>query len=168
MKKIATHKRILGAYKEKLAPVQQMKLDKWIKLRISKNPHKLGVNLKNHTCTYNLWQLTGESCVYTVVAISRVRVKSTKDFVSLFLTMEAIRKTYDICINPNDPPRIVRPTGRLTKRRKEAIQPRAPTNGHKVRMTFQVTCSKCEEKGDYFKTCKEAPKNPNWQPKRKK
>ncbi|XP_016194867.1 uncharacterized protein LOC107635819 [Arachis ipaensis] len=169
MNKMARHKRILGAYKGKLAPVQQMKLDKWIKpeihkwnaqwcgdndrvvFEVSRNTHKLGVNLKNQTCTCNLWQLTGVPCVHAVAAISRVRVKAAEDFVSPFLTMEAIRKTYDICINSvpseefweptdqlkEDPPKIVRPVGRPVKRRKESATPPAPTDGSKVRRTFQ-------------------------------
>ncbi|KAL4327647.1 hypothetical protein AHAS_Ahas13G0121000 [Arachis hypogaea] len=96
--------------------------------------------------------------------------------------MEAIRKTYNICINhvnieenwkltdqlKADPQKIVRLAGRATKRRKESVPPPAPADGHKVRRTFQVTCSKCGEKGHYFKTCKGAPKIPNWQPKSRK
>ncbi|KAL4299827.1 hypothetical protein AHAS_Ahas17G0139800 [Arachis hypogaea] len=96
--------------------------------------------------------------------------------------MDAIRKTYDICINPvpseefweptdqlkADPPKIVRPVGRPVKRRKESATPPAPSDGSKVRRTFQVTCSKCGEAGHYFKTCKGVPKNPNWQPKRRR
>ncbi|RYR50976.1 hypothetical protein Ahy_A06g026038 [Arachis hypogaea] len=87
MKKRATHKRILGTYKGKLALVQQMKLDKLIKPRshkrnahwrgdndkvvfeVSRNSHKLGINLKNHICTCNLWQLIGVPCVHAVAAI---------------------------------------------------------------------------------------------------
>ncbi|XP_057745168.1 uncharacterized protein LOC130963035 [Arachis stenosperma] len=168
MNKMARHRRILGTYKGRLAPVQQMKLDKWIKPQshkwnaqwcgdndrvvfdVSRNTQKFGVNLKNQTCTCNLWQLTGVPCVYAVAAISRVRVKSAEDFVSPFLTMEAIRKTYDICINPvpseeyweqidklkADPPKIVRPVGRPVKRRKESVTPQTPTDGNKVRRTF--------------------------------
>ncbi|XP_020981432.1 uncharacterized protein LOC110272973 [Arachis duranensis] len=104
-----------------------------------------------------------------------MRVKSAENFLSPFLTMKTIRKTYGICFNPvnskefwepsdqlkPDPLRIVRPAGRPTKRRKEAVQPPAPVDGNKVRRTFHVTCSKCGEKGHYFKTCKGAPKNPN-------
>ncbi|XP_057747820.1 uncharacterized protein LOC130967013 [Arachis stenosperma] len=193
MNKMARHKRILGAYKGKLAPVQQMKLDKWIKpeshkwnaqrcgdndrivFEVSRNTQKLEVNLKNQTCTC-------VPCVHAVAAISRVRVKAAEDFVSPFLTMEAIRKTYDICINPvpsekfwepteqlkADPQKIVRPVGRPIKRRKKSATPPAPTDGSKVRRTFQVTCIKCGEAGHYFKTCKGAPKNPNWQPKRRR
>ncbi|XP_072086974.1 uncharacterized protein [Arachis hypogaea] len=120
MNKMARHKRILGAYKGRLAPVQQMKLDKWIK------PQSV-------------------PCVHAIAAISRVRVKSAVDFVSPFLTMETIRKTYDICINhvlseeyweptnqlKADPPKIVRPVGRPTKRRKESATPPAPSDGNK-------------------------------------
>ncbi|RYQ82538.1 hypothetical protein Ahy_B10g101127 [Arachis hypogaea] len=87
----------------------------------------------------------GVPCVHAIAAISRVRVKSAIDFVSPFLTMETIRKTYDICINhvlseeyweptnqlKADPPKIVRPVGRPTKRRKESATPPAPSDGNK-------------------------------------
>ncbi|MED6227601.1 hypothetical protein PIB30_115314, partial [Stylosanthes scabra] len=65
-------------------------------------------------------------------------------------------------------PRIVRPPGRPKKKRTKAARPPPPAaHGDKVRRTFQVTCSKCGEKGHYYKTCKGAPRNNNWQPKKK-
>ncbi|MED6226112.1 hypothetical protein PIB30_100289, partial [Stylosanthes scabra] len=39
--------------------------------------------------------------------------------------------------------------------------------GDKLKKSFQVTCSKCGQKGHNFKTCKGAPSKPNWQPCRK-
>ncbi|MED6109534.1 hypothetical protein PIB30_034659 [Stylosanthes scabra] len=66
-------------------------------------------------------------------------------------------------------PRIIIPPGRPRKKRTEvAIFPPQPINGDKVRRTFQVTCSKCGEKGHYYKTCKGAPQSKDWQPKTKK
>ncbi|MED6159205.1 hypothetical protein PIB30_040142 [Stylosanthes scabra] len=97
--------------------------------------------------------------------------------------MDAIRATYDIHVNPvtseefwhptegpkPTAPRIVRPLGRPRKKRTEAAcPPPQPVNGDKVRRTFQVTCSKCGEKGHYYKKCKGAPQSRDWQPKRKK
>ncbi|MED6110504.1 hypothetical protein PIB30_043675 [Stylosanthes scabra] len=98
--------------------------------------------------------------------------------------MDAIRRTYDIGIKPMNSeeywepsdlikpiaPRIFRPPGRSRKKRTEASRPPPPppNNGEKVRRTFQVTYSKCGDKGHYYKTCKGAPSNPNWQPKTKK
>ncbi|MED6117293.1 hypothetical protein PIB30_108621, partial [Stylosanthes scabra] len=101
MIKMANHKRILSAYKGKLAPAQQKRLD-----------------------------------------------RPAEDFVSPYLTMDAIRRTYDICIKPvnseqywepNDlpkptAPRIFRPPGRPQKKRTEAGAPHpppAPVNGDK-------------------------------------
>ncbi|MED6214353.1 hypothetical protein PIB30_102224 [Stylosanthes scabra] len=40
--------------------------------------------------------------------------------------------------------------------------------GDKLKKTFKVTCSKCGEKGHTYKTCKGAPSNPNWKPRRNK
>ncbi|MED6128375.1 hypothetical protein PIB30_097126 [Stylosanthes scabra] len=127
--------------------------------------------------------LLGMPCVHAVAAISKVRVKPVEEFVTPFLTMDAIRVTYDIHVNPVNSeefwyptagekptaPRIIRPPGLPRKKRTEAARPPpAPINGDKVRRTFQVTCSKCGEKGHYYKTCKGAPQRKYWQPKRKK
>ncbi|MED6142723.1 hypothetical protein PIB30_000288 [Stylosanthes scabra] len=57
------------------------------------------------------------------------------------------------------PPPIVCPAGRPTKRRvKDHID---MIIENKVRKTCQVTCSKCGEKGHYYKICKGAPRDPN-------
>ncbi|XP_016167221.1 uncharacterized protein LOC107609716 [Arachis ipaensis] len=202
IKKMAKHKRILGRCIGKLAPMQQWRLDRHIKpqshkwnaqwsgdndrvlFEVTRGKHKLGVNLQQHTYTCNAWQLTGMPCVHAVAAISKLRIKAAEDFVSPYLTMDAVRKTYDLCVNPVNskkfwektdhpkpqPPRIVRPAGRPKKRRTEsgAPPPPPPVIGDKMKRTFQVTYSKCGEKGHYYKTCKGAPAKPDWQPKRKK
>ncbi|MED6133868.1 hypothetical protein PIB30_032331 [Stylosanthes scabra] len=41
-------------------------------------------------------------------------------------------------------------------------------NPNKVRKTFEVTCSKCGEKGHYYRTCKNNPQDPNSKPMTKK
>ncbi|MED6163846.1 hypothetical protein PIB30_083978 [Stylosanthes scabra] len=41
-------------------------------------------------------------------------------------------------------------------------------NPNKVRKTFEVTCSKCGEKGYYYRTCKNNPQDSNWKPMTKK
>ncbi|MED6223982.1 hypothetical protein PIB30_079424 [Stylosanthes scabra] len=65
-----------------------------------------------------------------------------------------------------DPPPIVRPAGRPVKRRiKDHVD---MIIGNKVRKTCQVTCSKYGEKGHYYKTCKGAPRDPNWKTKSRK
>ncbi|RYR11939.1 hypothetical protein Ahy_B04g069440 [Arachis hypogaea] len=105
-----------------------------------------------------------------IAAISRLRIKAAEDFVSPYLTMDAVRKTYDLCVNPVNskkfwektnhpkpqPPRIVRLAGRPKKRQTESGAPLPPPP------------HKCGEKGYYYKTCKGAPVKPDWQPKRKK
>nr|XP_025611893.1 uncharacterized protein LOC112705273 [Arachis hypogaea] len=158
MKKIGKHKRILGRCTGKLAPAQQWRLDKHIKpqshkwnaqwsgdndrilFKVTREKHKLGVNLQQHTCTSNAWQLTGMPCVHAVAVISKLRIKAAEDFLSPYLTMDAVRKTYDLCVNlvnseefwektdhpKPQPPRIVTPAGRPKKRRTESGAPPPP------------------------------------------
>ena len=76
MRKMVRHKIVLGTYIGKVAPVQQKRLDKqklqsnhWHSVWTGDDDHarfevhhhstKLAVNLNQHTCTCNLWQLTG-------------------------------------------------------------------------------------------------------------
>ncbi|XP_057760100.1 uncharacterized protein LOC130980435 [Arachis stenosperma] len=147
IKKMANHKWILSSYTEKLAPAQQKRVDKFIKpgchkwiaqwsgdnnrvlFEITRGKQKLEMNLQQHTCTCNMWQLSGMLCVYAVAAISKLRVRTAEDFVSPLLTMDAIRTTYNVCVKPvnseefwkeasqpkPDPPRITRPAGRSKK-----------------------------------------------------
>ncbi|MED6110961.1 hypothetical protein PIB30_047895 [Stylosanthes scabra] len=84
-------------------------------------------------------------CVHAVAAISWVKIRHVEDFVSPFLTMDAIRKTYDTTVKPVNnekyweptdaprpiAPRIVRPAGRPRKKRTEAVPPPAPVDGDK-------------------------------------
>ncbi|XP_020999379.1 uncharacterized protein LOC110281454 [Arachis duranensis] len=176
---MANHKRILSSYTGKLTPAQQKRVDKFIKpgshkwtaqwsgdnnrilFEITRGKQKLEVNLQQHTCTCNMWQLSGMLCVYAVAAISKLRVRTAEDFVSPLLTMDAVRATYNVCVKPvnseefwkeasqpkPDPPRITRPVGRPKKRRSDAAHPPPQPNGDKVRSTFQVTCNKCGKKG---------------------
>ncbi|MED6129664.1 hypothetical protein PIB30_110162 [Stylosanthes scabra] len=79
-------------------------------------------------------------CVHGVAAIAKLGLKPVEEFVSPFLTTNAIRATYDICINPMTSeefwyptdaprptaPRIVRPPGRPRKKRTEAARPPPP------------------------------------------
>ncbi|XP_057755774.1 uncharacterized protein LOC130974956 [Arachis stenosperma] len=82
-------------------------------------------------------KLTEMPYVHAVAAISKLRIKVTEDFVSPYLTIDAVRKTYDLCVNPVNskefwektdhpkpqPPRIVRPAGRPKKHRTESGAP---------------------------------------------
>ncbi|MED6191076.1 hypothetical protein PIB30_112557, partial [Stylosanthes scabra] len=91
-------------------------------------------------------------CVHAVAAISKVRVKPVEEFVTPFLTMDAIRATYDIHVNPVNSeefwyptagekptaPRIIRPPGRPRKKRTEAARPPPPPiNGDKAKARRQ-------------------------------
>nr|XP_025611980.1 uncharacterized protein LOC112705360 [Arachis hypogaea] len=147
---------------------------------------RVAVNLQRHTCACNVWQLTGLPCKHAVAAISRLRKQGLKpeDFAHKWLTMDVVRATYGDSIKPvnseefweetnrlrPEAPIIRRPPGRPTKKRAVDVvaESQMQQQGHNVRKSFQVTCSKCGQKGHYHMTCKGAPANPNWQPKRKK
>ncbi|MED6227041.1 hypothetical protein PIB30_109584, partial [Stylosanthes scabra] len=111
------------------------------------------------------------------IAMHRNGGYSPDDFVHKSLTMEVVRATYSHVVqlvpssefwNPTgcggiEPPPIVRPAGRPRGRRiKDHVD---MIIGNKVRKTCQVTCAKCGETGHYYKTCKGAPKDPNWKTK---
>ncbi|RYR03257.1 hypothetical protein Ahy_B06g082115 [Arachis hypogaea] len=94
--------------------------------------------------------------------------------------MDVIRATYGDSIKPVNSEELWKETNRLhleapnIKRslkdqlRKEVLIGSDKRISHKVKEVFQVTCSKCRQKGHYYRTCKGTPVNPNWQPKRKK
>ncbi|MED6141657.1 hypothetical protein PIB30_105643 [Stylosanthes scabra] len=105
-----------------------------------------------------------------------------EDFVHPWLCMDSIHATFKHSINPVpsehywanrdylriEAPIIKRPIGRpkVHKRKKDPIE--NLIQGDKLKKTFKVTCSKCGEKGHTYKTCKGAPSNPNWKPRRNK
>ncbi|MED6113122.1 hypothetical protein PIB30_067959 [Stylosanthes scabra] len=96
--------------------------------------------------------------------------------------MEAIHATYKFNISPvpskeywtttkymkTDPPFIKRPIGRPKVHDRKRDQVEDLIEGHKLKKTFMITCSKCGENGHNFKPCKGAPSNPNWKPKTRK
>ncbi|XP_020972458.1 uncharacterized protein LOC110269143 [Arachis ipaensis] len=198
MRKMAAHKKKLEKHVSALAPVQQKRLDDFIKPKSQKwkaiwagdskrvlfevhcRNHKVGVNLEERTCTCNLWQLTGMPCRHAVAARSKMDLRP-EDFVHKWLTMKAVRATYSHCIKPVNseeywvqsdapktlPPPIKRAAHRpKMKRRSDPIE--KEMNPNKCRKTFQVTCSKCGQLGHYYKTCTNAPQDPNWKPMTKK
>ncbi|XP_015956797.1 uncharacterized protein LOC107481097 [Arachis duranensis] len=117
MRKRAMHKKRLEHHTGILAPVQQKKLDQFIKPKSTKwratwagnsdrvlfevhmQRHKVGVNLQSKTCTCNVWQLTGMPCRHAVAAMAKMGLKA-EDFVHKWLTMDAIKSGYSVCINP--------------------------------------------------------------------
>ncbi|XP_016207161.1 uncharacterized protein LOC107647607 [Arachis ipaensis] len=108
MRKIATHKKKLENHSGHLAPVQQKKLDEFVKPKANKSraiwagdndrvlfelhrgTNKVGVNLQQRTCTCNVWQLT---------AMYKISLKP-EDHVHKWLTMQSIKATYMHCIKP--------------------------------------------------------------------
>ncbi|XP_057719130.1 uncharacterized protein LOC130933515 [Arachis stenosperma] len=160
MRRMAQHKKALSMYTGVVAPVFEVQM----------HMKKLGVHLGNSTCTCNMWQLTGISCVHAMAAIAK-RGDRADTYVHKWLKMDAFRATYGHSISPvyseeyweksgeisSIPPKIKRPIGRPVKRRKrDPVEDGA--EGNKAKRTFRVTCGKCGETGHNAKTCKGAPK----------
>ncbi|XP_016165518.2 uncharacterized protein LOC107608150 isoform X2 [Arachis ipaensis] len=198
MRRMTKHIRLLEHHRGKLAPVQEKRLQmkikpssRWIaewvgdnerkRFEVTRKKTKVDVDLIKHTCSCNTWQLTGMPCIHAIAAI-RKRHDQVEDYVHPWLCMESIHKTYAHCIKPVPseefwttteqlrpvPPPIKRPIGRPKVHNRNKDPAEAHIQGEKLKRSFQVTCSKCSEKGHNYKTCKGAPSNPNWKLKKKK
>ncbi|XP_058783516.1 uncharacterized protein LOC131658211 [Vicia villosa] len=196
MRRMASHKRVLGTCKSILPPVQQRKIEKlkvesnkWTpqitgddQYEVRRHGTSLGVNLDLQTCICQMWQLTGMPCIHAIAVIA-YKVEKYENYVHQWLTMEALNATYDHYILPvnsqeywkitehpkPEPPKLKRPIGRPKKhRRKNAISEDMPGSGtRKVKRRYEVIRPKCGEAGHYEKTCKGPPK-PGYVKKNKK
>ncbi|XP_072077727.1 uncharacterized protein [Arachis hypogaea] len=163
------HIRLLEHHSGKLAPVQEKRLQRLIKpssrwiaewvgdnerkrFQVSRKQTKVDVDLIKHTCSCNVWQLTGNMvcgfdsgmpCIHGIAAIRKRHDQVTTDQ-----------------LRPAPPP-IKRPIGRPKVHNRNKDPAEAHIQGDKLKRSFQVTCSKCNEKGHNYKTCKGAPSNPN-------
>ncbi|XP_057745260.1 uncharacterized protein LOC130963129 [Arachis stenosperma] len=130
MRKKTMHKKRLEHHTGILAPVQQKKLDQFIK------PKSM-------------------PCRHVVAAMAKMGLKP-EDFVHKWLTMDAIRSAYSVCINPVNseeywnptdspqplPPPIKKPTHRPKMKRKVNFV-ETEMNSHKAKNSFKVTCNRC-------------------------
>ncbi|RYQ83318.1 hypothetical protein Ahy_B10g101964 [Arachis hypogaea] len=103
-------------------------------------------------------------CKHEVAAMAKIGLKA-EDFVHKWLTMDVITTTYANCIKLVNalrllPPTIKRATHR-SKLKKRADPIERELNTTKVKKIFIATCSKCGQKGHYYKTCTNAPQDPN-------
>ncbi|XP_015934181.1 uncharacterized protein LOC107460337 [Arachis duranensis] len=198
MRRMVNHKRVLDNHTEKLAPVQQKRMErllslstKWMaewvgdnerkRFEVSRKASKVDVDLIKYTCSCNKWQLTSMPCIHALAAI-RKRRDQPQDYVHPWLCMESIRRIYAHCIQPvpssefwarteftqPDPPIIKRGIGRPKVHNRQKDPAEPMMQGGKLKKSFSVSCNKCGEKGHNYKTCKGAPSNPNWKPKTKK
>ncbi|XP_052111595.1 uncharacterized protein LOC110276038 [Arachis duranensis] len=166
MRRMTKHIRLLEHHSGKLAPVQEKRLQmkikpssRWIaewvgdnerkRFEVTRKKTKVNVDLIKHTCSCNTWQLTGMPCIHAIAAI-RKRHDQVQDY-----------------LRPALPP-IKRSIGQPKVHNRNKDPAEAHIQGEKMKRSFQVTCSKCNEKGHNYKTCKGAPSNPNWKPKKKK
>ncbi|XP_016186019.1 uncharacterized protein LOC107627713 [Arachis ipaensis] len=197
MRRMATHKKVLSTYTGVLAPVQQRKMEDIMKdtkfwtaqwtgdndrnvFEVQRHLKKVGVHLGRHTCSCNLWQLTGIPCVHALTAIQK-RCDRPEPYVHPWLKMDAFRATYEHVIRPvnseeywkktgllaPEPPTIKRPPGRPTKKKRKPDPVEDSPDTTKGRRTFMVTCQKCGQTGHNAKTCK-GPPRPKPPPKVKK
>ncbi|KAL4344259.1 hypothetical protein AHAS_Ahas11G0160500 [Arachis hypogaea] len=164
MRKMATHKKKLESHSGHLAPVQQKKMDKFVKPKANKwraiwagdndrvhfevhrGTSKVGVNLQQRTCTCNVWELTGMPCCHAIAAMYKI---------------VNLEEYWTPCDAPRtEPPNIKRPAHRPKMKRK--VDPVKPEmHATKAKKTFEVTCNNCGQLGHYYKTCKNDLKYPN-------
>ncbi|XP_025650745.1 uncharacterized protein [Arachis hypogaea] len=164
MRKMAAHKKKLEKHVGALAPVQQKRLDDFIKPK-SHN----WIAIWDGDSKRVLFEVHCMPCKHAVVAMSKMGLRP-EDFVHKWLTMEVVRATYSHCIKPVNseeywvqsnapntlPPPIKRAAHRpKMKRRSDPVK--KEMNPNKYRKTFQVTCLKCGQLGHYYKTCTNAP-----------
>ncbi|KAI9078252.1 hypothetical protein K1719_039754 [Acacia pycnantha] len=191
MRRMAAHKRVLGTVRGKIAPAQQKRLEN-IKIasnvwtptwtgnlvqdmyEVSGRGEKVGVNLTNHTCACNFWQLTGLPCEHAIAAIAH-KNEAAENYVHQWLTMDALHATYEHTLNPvnsceywpsSDEPKPVPPPPKRPSKCTQKHRRKDPTEVEeksttKLKRTRLVKCSKCGQLGHYAKTCKGplAPRN---------
>ncbi|MED6164607.1 hypothetical protein PIB30_091796 [Stylosanthes scabra] len=90
------------------------------------------------------------SCIHAIAAIMK-RHERDEDYVHPWPAVPIIK----------------RPIGRSKVHKRKKDPSEHILQGDKLKKSFQVTCSKCGEKGHNFKSCKCAPSKPDWQPCRK-
>ncbi|KAI9124570.1 hypothetical protein K1719_004492 [Acacia pycnantha] len=61
---------------------------------VSGRGEKVGVNLTNHTCACNFWQLTSAPCEHAIAAIAH-KNEARENYVHRWLTMDALHATYE-------------------------------------------------------------------------
>ncbi|KAL6556398.1 hypothetical protein OROGR_005686 [Orobanche gracilis] len=181
MRRMAAHKRMLATFRNKLPPVQQRKLDRlkvdsngWTptftgdaddeSFEVTKHKSRLAVSLSRHTCTCNVWQLTGIPCAHAIAAIAW-KNERPEDYVHPWLTVDSMHATYEYFIKPvnseefwtetnnpkPEPPKLKRPK---KQRRKDGHSEERPgTSKNKVKRTWDVLCYRCGEHGHIEKTC---------------
>ena len=116
MRKHASHKKALESYTEKLAYVQQQRLEreklesnKWTPqwsgdgsgsiFEVSRFRNKVNLDLSGKFCTCNFWQLIGMPCHHAIAALAYKNLRA-EDFVHHWLTMDAFHDTYSHSISP--------------------------------------------------------------------
>ncbi|MED6133475.1 hypothetical protein PIB30_028541 [Stylosanthes scabra] len=103
------------------------------------------------------------------MAAIRKKHEKPEDFTHKWLCMESIHAIvldhHHVKTNVSVIKRLIR-RPKVHARKRDAVEDLI--EGHKLKKTFRVTCSKCGEKGHNFKTCKGAAANPKWKPKTRK
>nr|XP_017245786.1 PREDICTED: uncharacterized protein LOC108217466 [Daucus carota subsp. sativus] len=144
------------------------------------------VNMKEGTCTCNMWKLSGIPCVHAISAIYYGN-GNPDDYVDACYMKETYRQTYsgylqpmegsnmwpESSINPVLPPVERRMPGRPKKARRKEFGEDVGTSKKQCEETMrvsrkklQMTCSNCGGSGHNKKTCKNPTKVVNSQPKK--
>ncbi|KAK1650008.1 hypothetical protein QYE76_067813 [Lolium multiflorum] len=145
-------------------------VDLW---QVSNSKRNCAVNLKNHTCTYRKWDITGVPCSHVVAAIMKVR-QHREDYVHEFFKKPLYKQAYKHVVyhvpGPDDwkktetgdidPPVFREKPGRKqVKRRKGQFEVPAPRDTSRM---ASITCSNCKVVGHRYTSC-QAPLKPQLQ-----
>ncbi|XP_026415849.1 uncharacterized protein LOC113311220 [Papaver somniferum] len=119
------------------------------------------VYLKEHTCTCNVWQVSGIPCVHAICASLHFRTRNFDQYVHPYMKVTNYRDLYAPSLKPlrdkalwahnllDDvkPPKVTRPTGRPRNQR------RRDNDEIRGRNSRQYMCGKCYTYGHNRKTC---------------
>jgi len=188
VRKMNRMRKLTASYTGQLCPKAQAKLDKAInesfkwtptwagdpdnfKFVVECRPKKLVVDLGAHSCTCNVWDITGIPCEHAIACMAHNNW-SYLDYVHPYFHAETWRKTYEPYINPTtsqefwektnlppiNPPPYKRPPGRPKKVRRK--DPDESQHSCKIKRVYdKTTCSKCGGKGHNAMSCKGEPVN---------
>ncbi|XP_038680322.1 uncharacterized protein LOC119981316 [Tripterygium wilfordii] len=133
--------------------------------QVTKRPDQFVVNLRDRSCSWRVFDLTGIPCCHAMAAIGYVQ-RQAEDFVNDCYTKEAYMSAYEFSVMPTNgttlwprvggdpilPPKHSNAPGRAKKRRRrDTDEPITPSN---LRRRYPVVkCTKCGVQGHNRRTC---------------
>ena len=138
------------------------------KFEVSKLLDKYVVDIKQRTCSYGSWDLTGIPCAHSIAALGYMG-HTIEDYVHHCYSMESLAQTYGSCVYPINgpklwpqsdretilPPKKIRQGGRPKKKRKKELN--ELNNPYKMKRRIgHVKCSQCGKVGHNKRRCNPA------------